>query len=302
MNKSRANVAILGTGKIGIDLLFKIQRSEHLNCVLVAGRNAASSGLDIAQNQCVTVSDQGIDSILNRVDDIDIVFDATSALAHVRHWDKLKDTHIRMIDLTPSKLGAALIPAVNLNEALHHRHVNMISCGGQSSIPIVHAISSVVPEISYVEVVSSIASKSAGAATRLNLDEYINTTELGIQRFSSARKSKVILILNPAEPPVNMQTTISIEIKDAPMDAVIEATRQRVAAIQRYVLGYELIFEPKQIDANRLVTMIKVIGRGDYLPKYAGNLDIINCAAVAAAEKMAEAKLKSGLTQEVKLI
>lgn len=289
MRTRPARVAILGTGKIGIDLLFKIQRSEHLRCVLVAGRNPESAGLKIAKQQDVETSDKGLDAALERERGIDILFDATSALAHIRHWELLKNTSIKVVDMTPSKLGDAIIPAVNLADAESVNHINMVSCGGQSSIPVVNAVSGVVKELASVEIVSSIASKSAGPATRLNLDEYIHTTERGLLRFSSAGKSKVILILNPAEPPVDMQTTIWCQIENPPMEAITTAVKNRVEAIKRYVPGYELLVEPTQTEANRIVMMIKVVGLGDYLPKFAGNLDIINCAAVAAAEKMATA-------------
>jgi acetaldehyde dehydrogenase len=193
-----------------------------------------------------------------------------------------------MIDMTPSKLGKSVVPAVNVLDAKALQHINMISCGGQSSVPIINAVSGVVNGIEYVELVSSISSKSAGAATRVNLDEYIDNTELAILEFSKAKRSKVILILNPAEPPVNMQTSISFQIQNPPMDLIIKAVRGRVEAVRKYVPGYELLFEPKQVDNNRVVVMLKVEGAGDYLPKYAGNLDIINCAAVAVAEVMGD--------------
>lgn len=283
----KINVAIIGTGKIGIDLLFKIRRSEVLSCVLVSGRSANSEGLKIAQEFGVPTSIHGIDAVLE-CGNIDIIFDATSAAAHIKHWQLIDKTGIGMIDMTPSKFGKSVVPAVNILEAKVLRHVNMISCGGQSSIPIINAVSSVVNEIEYVELVSSISSKSAGAATRVNLDEYIDNTELAILKFSKAKRSKVILILNPAEPPVNMQTSISFQIKNPPMDLIIEAVRERVEVVGKYVPGYELLFEPKQVDDNRVVVMLKVEGAGDYLPKYAGNLDIINCAAVAVAEVMGD--------------
>jgi len=282
----KTNVAIIGTGKIGIDLLYKINRSENLKCVLVSGRSAASDGLMIAQKLGVPTSDHGIDAVLEH-ENIDIIFDATSAAAHLKHWQLIEKTGIGMIDMTPSKLGKSVVPAVNIEEAKSTQHVNMISCGGQSSIPIINAISSVVNEIDYVELVSSISSKSAGSATRVNLDEYIDNTERAILDFSKSKRSKVILILNPAEPPVNMQTSISFKINNPPMDLIVEAVRRQVTSVKKYVPGYDLLFEPKQVDDNRVVVMLKVTGAGDYLPKYAGNLDIINCAAVAVAEVMA---------------
>ena len=283
----KINVAIIGTGKIGIDLLFKIKRSNHLTCTLFVGRNANSPGIEIARQLGVNVSDKGIAAILDNQNNIDILFDATSAFAHMRHWEALKNTQVKVIDMTPSQVGEAIVPAVNLSEVGASCNVNMISCGGQSSIPIINAVSEVIEDLEYVEVVSSIASKSAGAATRINLDEYIDTTELGILSFSRARRSKVILILNPAEPPVSMQTTISFQLENPPMKKIIAAVHARVEAVKQYVPGYNLVIEPKQIELNRVVVMMKVVGMGDYLPKYAGNLDIINCAAVAVADQMA---------------
>jgi len=213
----KINVAIIGTGKIGIDLLFKIRRSKILTCVLVSGRSANSDGLKIARELGISTSIHGIDAVLE-CGNIDIIFDATSAAAHIKHWQLIDKTGIRIIDMTPSKLGKSVVPAVNILEATVLQHVNMISCGGQSSLPIINAVSSVVNEIDYVELVSSISSKSAGKATRVNLDEYIDNTELAILEFSKAKRSKVILILNPAEPPVNMQTSISFQIQNPPMD------------------------------------------------------------------------------------
>lgn len=279
-------IAIIGTGKIGIDLLYKIQRSNSLSCVLVVGRNIDSPGLEIARNLGVPVAAEGIDAIVKNINSLDVVFDATSASAHIYHWDVLKMLNVGVIDMTPSGLGKSIVPAVNLEKADSLRHANMISCGGQSSVPIVHAVSQVVKAIEYIELVSSIASKSAGAATRVNLDEYIENTEKAILEFSGAHRSKVLLILNPADPPVNMQTTISFQIENPPMREIISAVKARVEEVKKYVPGYELLIEPMQIESNRVVIMIKVEGAGDYLPKYAGNLDIINCAAVAVAESM----------------
>lgn len=283
----KKRVAIIGTGKIGIDLLYKIRRSDHLHCDLVVGRNRESEGIKVAESLDLPVSVNGIDDIVARTSEIDILFDATSALSHIEHWNRLQDTGIRVVDMTPSHVGVSVIPPVNLDAADTEMNVNMISCGGQSSIPIVAAVSDVVNQIDYVEVVSSIASKSAGPATRLNLDEYVATTERGVSGFSKTKSSKVILILNPATPPVYMQTTISFMINDPPMDLITQSVDQRAKEIQSYVPGYEVIIRPQQIDNKRVMVMVKVTGSGDYLPKFAGNLDIINCAAVAVAERMA---------------
>lgn len=282
----KTNVAIVGTGKIGIDLLYKVNRSEYLDCVLVSGRRATSEGLDIAKKMGVLTSDRGIDAVLE-MSDVDIIFDATSAMAHLKHRQLVDKTGIKLIDMTPSKFGRSVVPAVNIQDALSSQFVSMISCGGQSGVPIIDAISSVVNEIEYIELVSSIASKSAGAATRENLDEYIDNTERAILEFSKASRCKVILILNPADPPVSMKTSISFKIDNPPMGLIVESVRNRVEVVKRYMPGYELLIEPKQIDDSRVVVMLQVTGAGDYFAEYAGNLDIINCSAVAAAEVMA---------------
>jgi len=281
------NVAILGSGKIGIDLLIKSMRSIHLNCILVAGRSMKSEGICRAKELDVNVSDQGIDAVLGMAKEINLLFDATSAVAHIKHLSLLKDQNLSIIDLTPSKVGISIVPAVNLDKVSQFKNINMISCGGQASIPLAYAVSEVEPKISYIEVVSSISSKSAGAATRLNLDEYIDATENALIEFSSCEKSKVLLILNPAEPPVNMQTTISFVIESPNMELINEAVQKQVALIQQYVPGYSLVIPPTLVETNRVIIMTKVIGLGDYLPPYAGNLDIINCAAIAVAEKYA---------------
>ncbi len=288
MRDKKLNVAFLGSGMIGIDLLIKAMRSKYLNCILVAGRNLDSKGMIGAKKIGVQISDRGIDAILDRADEIDLVFDATSAMAHLEHWAVLKDTNIKVVDMTPSKVGHAIVPAANLSEIYKHQNVNMISCGGQTSIPISCAVSEVVDEIDYIEIVSSIASKSAGAATRANLDEYIHATEKGLISFSSAKKSKVILILNPAEPPVNMQTTVSFLIKNPDMQKITATVKNWVKKVQKYVPDYELLIGPVEVEEGRVLVMVKTVGLGDYLPSYAGNLDIINCAALAVAEMTAQ--------------
>ncbi|MEQ8507667.1 MAG: acetaldehyde dehydrogenase (acetylating) [Rhodospirillaceae bacterium] len=283
----KTRVAIIGTGKIGIDLLYKVQKSNELSCDLVLGRTLTSEGLKLAQQLGAKTSVEGISAIIDYADKIDIVFDATSALSHKEHWHKLQGTDIRAIDMTPSKVGQPIVPAVNIDDAINSQNVNMVSCGGQSSIPIVAAVSEVVEKVDYIEIVSSIASKSAGPATRINLDEYVATTEEAVTKFSGASKSKVILILNPATPPVYMQTTISFKIESPPMNEILRSVKQRAKLIKSYVPGYEVVIWPKLVEPDRVMVMIKVAGSGDYLPQYAGNLDIINCAAVAVAERIA---------------
>jgi acetaldehyde dehydrogenase (acetylating) len=285
-NKNYA-VAILGTGNIGTDLLMKVQSSTILHCAMFSGRNLASPGMSRAIVQNVPVSDRGIDGILESKEQIRLVFDATSAIDHIRHAKILEKHGIKAVDLTPSKIGAMCIPAVNLNECITYSNVNMITCGGQASIPIAHAISRAGAQIEYIETVSSIASRSAGPATRVNLDEYLITTEMGLSKFTNCSDAKAILVLNPANPCVNMQTTVLAKILNPDIDRIRNEVDLMVEDIKAYVPGYELIVPPT-IEGGRLFCTVKVTGRGDYLPKYAGNLDIINCAAIAYAEAIAK--------------
>jgi acetaldehyde dehydrogenase len=282
-NSGKLKVAILGSGNIGTDLLLKALRSEKLETTLFIGRHFDSKGMLIAKKLGINTSDQGISSIIDMPECCNLVFDATSAVDHVRHAAILKDLGKIAIDLTPSRVGAMVVPAVGLHYCENNRNVNMISCGGQASIPIAYLIGKTHHKVHYVEVVSSIASKSAGPATRINMDEYIETTEAAIRLYSGAVSSKVILILNPAEPPVNMQTTISAKVDEPNIEGLQIAMNEMMDRIQAYVPGYEVIVPPVY-ESNRIVVMVRVVGLGDYLPSYAGNLDIINCAAIAIAE------------------
>jgi acetaldehyde dehydrogenase (acetylating) len=287
MSNKNLNVAFLGSGMIGVDLLKKAIRSKNLNCTLVAGRNYESQGIKLASENGVSVSDRGINAILEQKTKIDLIFDATSATAHLEHWKILKNSPIKIIDMTPSRIGREIVPTVNLNEAHKYQNLNMISCGGQVSIPLIHAVSAVTNNIDYIEVVSSIASKSAGPATRTNIDEYIHATERAIISFSSAKEAKNILILNPAIPPIDMQSTVSFLIKNPDMELIKTKVLDIVKKVKEYVPGYELLVGPTQVDEERVIIIVKTIGVGDYLPSYAGNLDIINCAAIAVAEDIA---------------
>lgn len=282
-----ARVAILGSGKIGIDLLYKVKKSPRLECVLVAGRSETTAGMERAKSLGIPRSARGIEGVMDIIDGIDIVMDATSAKSHRQHWNRLCGTKARVIDMTPSGIGTTVVPAAGLAALRNARNVNMVSCGGQASIPLIDAVVRSVPAIEYVEVVSSIASLSAGPATRLNIDEYVSTTESAVRFFARTEAAKVILILNPANPPVHMQTTVSFLIPDADANAVQNAVHRRVRDVQRYVPGYEMIVPPRVIEKNRLMMMVRVTGAGDYLPSYAGNLDIINAAAVEVAEEFA---------------
>ena len=208
MAKAKTRVAILGTGNIGTDLLIKVLRSDVLECKLFVGRNLRSNGMQKASQLGTPISDRGIDAIVQQADDIDMVFDATSAAAHFEHWPVLQKLGMLVVDMTPSKIGELCVPAINAAQIIQSRaqSVNMITCGGQASVPIANAIAAVQDDIAYIEVASTIASRSAGPATRANLDEYIETTEQALIKFSGARHAKAILILNPARPPIDMQT------------------------------------------------------------------------------------------------
>lgn len=287
----KLKVAILGSGNIGTDLLVKIQRSEYLECSMFIGRNLSSAGMTKAIDMGVRVSDKSINAIIDEPNSCDIVFDCTSAKDAVAHWKVLEKLGKFVIDLTPAKIGILCIPAVNLQEAIKHQNVNMVTCGGQASIPIAYILGKTQKNIEYIEVVSSIASRSAGPATRLNLDEYVDTTELGVRTFSGVEKTKAILNLNPAQPCIDMQTTVFAKVKDANMDVLKKELDIMVAQIKAYVPGYHILVNPIY-ENGRIVVMVKALGLGDYLPKYAGNLDIINCAAIAVAEEYSKQKTK----------
>lgn len=287
MHTRQLKVAILGSGNIGTDLLVKVLRSNYLTCTLFSGRNIESKGMQLATKLGVNVSHRSIEAITDNPDCCDIVIDATSATSHIHHYPILKALGKYVIDLTPSKLGDFCIPAVNLKECLDKDNVNMVTCGGQASVPLAYAIGQSQQEVSYIEVVSSIASSSAGPATRSNLDEYIETTEEALRAFSGSLRSKAILNLNPAIPCMDMQTTILAVVPQPNMEKLQKTVADMVRRIQYYVPGYQLIVPPV-IEDGRIAMMVRVRGLGDFLPTYAGNLDIINCAALAMAEEYAK--------------
>ena len=282
----KIKVAILGSGNIGTDLLIKIMRSPYLECTAFIGRNLFSPGMMKAQSLKIHVSAEGIRYIEQNPSCCDIVFDATSSSAHIEHAPILAKLNKFVIDLTPAKIGKMCVPVVNMDDAIFESNVNMITCGGQASAPIAHAIALTHKEVDYIEVVSSIASRSAGPATRLNLDEYIHTTEYALKVFSGAKITKAILNLNPAQPCINMQTTIFAKVKNPDIEKLNRVVKDIASQVQKYVPGYEIIVNPI-MENDRIVVMVRVKGLGDYLPEYAGNLDIINCAALAIAEKYA---------------
>jgi acetaldehyde dehydrogenase len=287
--KRKLQTAILGTGNIGTDLLVKVVRSSLLECRLFAGRNLSSPGMIKADGMGIPVSSKSIDAIRERADELDLVFDATTAQDHMRHAPIFEELGLLAIDLTPAKVGLMCVPAVNLEDCLQARNVNMVSCGGQAAIPLAHAIAEASRDdsLDYIETISMISSRSAGPATRINLDEYLGTTENGLQMFSGCGKTKAILNLNPAQPCVHMQTTVFAQLRDPDLVRIRSAIAGVTEKLRKYIPGYQLILEPI-LENGRVAVMVRVEGLGDYLPKYAGNLDIINCAAVAMAEAYAE--------------
>ena len=283
--------ALIGSGNIGTDLIYKIQRSPVLEPVWMVGIDPASEGLARARGMGLKTTAEGVDGLLPHVleDGIQIAFDATSAYVHAENSRKLNELGVLMIDLTPAAIGPLCVPPVNLREHADklEMNVNMISCAGQATIPIVRAVSRVQP-VDYAEIVASLASKSVGPGTRANLDEFTYTTSDALVRVGGARRGKALAVINPAEPPLIMRNTISCLTDGAPDRASITASiMAMIAEVQKYVPGYRLVNGP-DYDGNRVTVFMEVAGLGDYLPTYAGNLDIMTAAATRTAELFAE--------------
>lgn len=300
---TKKTAAIVGSGNIGTDLMFKLmRRSKNVELKYMVGVDPTSDGLARAKRLGLTVSAEGIDFLLDLPEDQkpDFVFECTSAKAHAANAPRYEEAGIYAIDLTPAAVGPYLAPVVNLDSLENIKNVNMITCAGQATTPVVAAVSSVV-SVDYAEIVASIASKSAGPGTRANVDEFTETTATALEDIGGAEKGKAIIIINPVEPPMIMRNTIYCSIPDTAaepgptQDAVRAAIDDAVAKIQDYVPGYELRVEP-QFDAarddwggkGRVGIWVQVVGAGDYLPEYAGNLDIITAAATRTADLLAE--------------
>lgn len=283
---NRLRTAILGTGKLGTDLLYKVLDSDLLECTAFVGRNKDSVGLGIAKEKGINTSDEGFEYLKRNGEMFDLIFDVTSAGAHLQHLPIVKKLEKKIVDLTPSDQGHMIVPAINLKDALRFQSLGLISCGGQTSLPMINVLHHNCQDIRSIEVVSCIASNSAGPGTRINLDEYIHRTEAAIRSFADCKNVKAALLLNPAEPEITMKTSIYIEgiCEDLPK-LEIELGKM-VGVVRRYIPGYCLKVGPI-VDAGILSLSLQVQGRGDYLPKYAGNLDIINCAAIQVAEAIA---------------
>jgi acetaldehyde/propanal dehydrogenase len=291
--------ALIGPGNIGTDLLAKLKRSAVLEPVWMVGIDPTSDGLKRARAMGIKTTDQGVDGLIAhmRSDGVQIVFDATSASAHKENSRKVNAQGALMIDLTPAAIGPFCIPPVNLKELLGKTvmNVNMVTCGGQATIPMVAAVSRVQP-VAYGEIVATVASKSAGPGTRKNIDEFTRTTAAAIETVGGAKKGKAIIIINPAEPPMIMRDTVHCLTEGEPNQAAIsKSIRDMIAEVQKYVPGYQLVNGPV-FDGKRISIYLEVEGLGEYLPKYAGNLDIMTAAAVRTAEMFAEEILNGSLT------
>ena len=283
--------ALIGSGNIGTDLIYKIQRSEFLEPVWMVGIDPASDGLKRARDMGLKTTSEGVDGLLPFVkeDNIQIAFDATSAYVHAENSRKLNELGVMMIDLTPAAIGPLCVPPVNLREHADkvEMNVNMISCAGQATIPIVSAISSV-QSVAYGEIIASLSSKSIGPGTRANLDEFTYTTSNAIQVVGGARKGKALAIINPADPPMLMRNTIYCLTDDEPdQKKITESILKMIVEVQKYVPGYRLVNGPI-FEGKKVSVFMEVAGLGDYLPRYAGNLDIMTAAATRTAEMFAE--------------
>ncbi len=307
----KMNVAIIGSGNIGTDLMIKVLRnSQYLTMKAMVGIDPNSDGLARASRMGVATTHEGVDGLINMPEfkDIDIVFDATSASAHVKNDAALRKVkpNIKCIDLTPAAIGPYCVPVVNLEQNLDQPNVNMVTCGGQATIPIVAAVSQVA-KVHYAEIVASISSKSAGPGTRANIDEFTETTSKAIEIVGGANKGKAIIVLNPAEPPLMMRDTVHVLCDAKDQETVQASIEEMVSAVKSYVPGYRMKQEVQferisdeipcfipgygSFSGLKASVFIEVEGAAHYLPSYAGNLDIMTCAALATAERMAKSLL-----------
>ena len=291
----KIRAALIGSGNIGTDLMAKALRSPLIEPVWMVGIDPTSEGLARARAAGLKTTAEGVDGLLPHLaeDRIQIAFDATSAYVHAENARKLQERGVLMIDLTPAAIGPFCVPPVNLKDHIgkHEMNVNMVTCGGQATIPMVAAVSRVQP-VDYAEIIATVASRSAGPGTRKNIDEFTRTTARAVAEVGGARKGKAIIILNPAEPPLIMRDTVHCLTVDTPDQAAItESVERMLAEVQRYVPGYRLKNGPV-FDGKRVSIFLEVEGLGDYLPKYAGNLDIMTAAALRTAEMFAEEILK----------
>lgn len=296
-NKLKA--VIIGPGNIGTDLLMKMQRSEWVEPVWMVGIDPESEGLKRAKEMGIKICAEGVDGILSHIvaDDIRVAFDATSAYVHAENSRKLNELGVIMIDLTPAAIGPFCIPPVNLMDHAKNleMNVNMVTCGGQATIPMVAAVSKVQP-VAYGEIIATVSSRSVGPGTRVNIDEFTRTTAGAVEKVGGAKQGKAIIIINPAEPPLMMRDTVHCLTESEPdQNAITESVHAMVKEVQKYVPGYRLVNGPV-FDGNRVSMFMEVEGLGDFLPKYAGNLDIMTAAALRTAEMFAQEAAEGSIT------
>ncbi|WKD61586.1 Acetaldehyde dehydrogenase [Corynebacterium ciconiae DSM 44920] len=296
---NKITAAIVGPGNIGTDLMYKLLKSKVIEPMYMVGVDPQSEGLRKAKDKGLITSAEGVEWLVRQEPKPDIVFEATSASAHLANAPLYRDAGIRAIDLTPAAVGPYFSPSVNLDDLKDLDNVNMITCGGQATVPIVSAVSSVV-DVEYAEIVASISSRSAGPGTRANIDEFVETTATALEKVGGARRGKAIIVLNPVDPPMNMRNTVYCSL---PAEAAVEGELQKkvldsiesmVERVSSYVPGYHVTATPQFDEARpewngwgRVTVLLEVTGAGDYLPEYAGNLDIITAAAVATGERLA---------------
>jgi acetaldehyde dehydrogenase len=295
---NKVTAAIVGPGNIGTDLMEKLRRSPVIEPRYMVGVDPDSQGLRLAGEAGLEASSEGVDWLLARPELPEIVFEATSAYVHVRNAPRYEEAGIRAVDLTPAARGPYVVPPVNLREHLNRPNLNMVTCGGQATIPIVHAVHRVAP-VDYAEIVATVASASAGPGTRANIDEFTRTTAKAVEVIGGAARGKAIIILNPAEPPLIMRDTIYCSLPaDADEAKVARSIQDMVDEVQSYVPGYRLRGEPQfdrfEDGTGRVATFLEVEGAGDYLPPYSGNLDIMTAAATKVGEELAREILTEG--------
>ena len=295
---TKVTAAIVGPGNIGTDLMEKLRRSLVIEPRYMVGVDPTSAGLRLAEAAGLEVSAEGVDWLLARPELPAIVFEATSAYVHVRNAPRYEEAGIRAVDLTPAARGPYVVPPVNLREHLNRPNLNMVTCGGQATIPIVHAVHRVAP-VDYAEIVATVASASAGPGTRSNIDEFTRTTAKAVEVIGGAARGKAIIILNPADPPLIMRDTIYCSLPaDADESKVARSIQDMVEEVQGYVPGYRLRGEPQfdrfEDGTARVATFLEVEGAGDYLPPYSGNLDIMTAAATKVGEEIARELVTEG--------
>lgn len=293
--------ALIGPGNIGTDLLAKLRRSKVLEPVWMVGIDPASDGLQRAREMGIKTTADGVDGLIPhmKADGVQIVFDATSAYVHAKNSRKVNACGAMMIDLTPAAIGPYCVPPVNLTAHVGsgEMNVNMVTCGGQATIPIVAAVSRVQP-VAYGEIVATVSSRSVGPGTRKNIDEFTRTTAGAVEKVGGAKRGKAIIVINPAEPPLIMRDTVHCLLETEPDQAAItKSIHAMIREVQKYVPGYKLVNGPV-FDGKRVSVFMEVEGLGDYLPKYAGNLDIMTAAAARTAEMFAEEILSGTLKLE----